>query len=126
MWKFSIICSFMAIFTGIALNLISNSIHDKRKQLSELEKRIEQKIEKLKILETEWEFHTQPDKLIQIAEDKLGMSTKEVEQFSKIEIVKLRSSAELRNFTISILENCSTSLVDMPNLSSAICISLSG
>ena len=43
MWKFSIICSFMAIFTGIALNLISNSIHDKRKQLSELEKRIEQK-----------------------------------------------------------------------------------
>ena len=47
MWKFSIICSFMAIFTGIALNLISNSIHDKRKQLSELEKRIEQKIEKL-------------------------------------------------------------------------------
>ena len=40
MWKFSIICSFMAIFTGIALNLISNSIHDKRKQLSELEKRI--------------------------------------------------------------------------------------
>ena len=54
MWKFSIICSFMAIFTGIALNLISNSIHDKRKQLSELEKKIEQKIEKLKILETEW------------------------------------------------------------------------
>ena len=49
MWKFSIICSFMAVFTGIALNLISNSIHDKRKQLSELEKRIEQKIEKLKI-----------------------------------------------------------------------------
>ena len=90
MWKFSIICSFMAIFTGIALNLISNSIHDKRKQLSELEKRIEQKIEKLK---TEWEFHTQPDKLMQIAEDKLGMSTKEVEQFAKIEIVKLRSSA---------------------------------
>ena len=92
MWKFSIICSFMAIFTGIALNLISNSIQ-KRKQLSELEKRIEQKIEKLKILETEWEFHTQPDKLMQIAEDKLGMSTKEVEQFAKIEIVKLRSSA---------------------------------
>ena len=30
MWKFSIICSFMAIFTGIALNLISNSIQDKR------------------------------------------------------------------------------------------------
>jgi hypothetical protein len=42
----------MAIFTGIALNLISNSIHDKRKQLSKLEKRIEQKIEKLKILNT--------------------------------------------------------------------------
>ena len=93
MWKFSIICSFMAIFTGIILNLISNSIHDKRKQLSELEKRIEQKIEKLKILETEWEFHTQPNKLIKIAEDKLGMSTKEIEQFAKIEIVKLRSSA---------------------------------
>ena len=93
MWKFSIICSFMAIFTGIALNLISNSIHDKRKQLSELENRIEQKIEKLKILQTEWEFHTQPEKLMKIAEDKLGMSTKEIEQFAKIEIVKLRSSA---------------------------------
>ena len=93
MWKFSIICSFMAIFTGIALNLISNSIHDKRKQLSELEMRIEQKIEKLKILETEWEFHTQPNKLMQIAEGKLGMSTKKIEQFAKIEIVKLRSSA---------------------------------
>ena len=93
MWKFSIICSFMAVFTGIALNLISNSIHDKRKQLSELEKKIDQKIEKLKILETEWEFHTQPDKLIQMAVNKLGMSTKEVEQFGEIEIVKLRSSA---------------------------------
>ena len=93
MWKFSIICSFMAIFTGIALNLISNSIHYKRKQLSKLEKRIEQNIEKLKILETEWEFNTQPDKLMQIAEDKLGMSTKEVEQFGEIEIVKLRNSA---------------------------------
>ena len=93
MWKFSIICSFMAIFTGIALNLISNSIHNKRKQLSELEKKIEQKIEKLKILETEWEFHTQPDKLMQIAENKLGMSNKEVEQFGEIEIVKLLSSA---------------------------------
>ncbi len=93
MWKFSIICSFMAIFTGIALNLISNSIHDKRKKLSELEMRIEQKIEKLKILQTEWEFHTQPEKVMQIAEDKLGMSTKKIEQFAKIEIVKLRSSA---------------------------------
>ena len=30
---------------------------------------------------------------MQIAEDKLGMSTKEIEQFAKIEIVKLRSSA---------------------------------
>ena len=93
MWKFSIICSFMAIFTGIALNLISNSIHDKRKKLSELEMRIEQKIEKLKILQTEWEFHTQPEKVMQIAEDKLGMSTKKIEQFARIEIVKLRSSA---------------------------------
>ena len=93
MWKFSIICSFMAVFTGIALNLISNSIHDKRKKLSELEKRIEQKIEKLKILETEWEFHTQPDKLMKIAEDKLGMSTKEVGQFGEIKIGRLRSSA---------------------------------
>ena len=83
----------MAIFTGIALNLISNSIHDRRKQLSALEKKIEQKIEKLKILETEWEYHTQPDKLMQIAEDKLGMSTKEVEQFGEIKIVKLRNSA---------------------------------
>ena len=51
------------------------------------------KIEKLKILETEWEYHTQPDKLMQIAEDTLGMSTKEVEQFGEIKIVKLRSSA---------------------------------
>jgi len=83
----------MAIFTGIALNLISNSIHDRRKQLSALEKKIEHKIEKLKILETEWEYHTQPNKLMQIAEDKLGMSTKEVEQFGEIKIVKLRSSA---------------------------------
>ena len=93
MWKFSIICSFMAIFTGIALNLISNSIHDRRKQLSALEKKIEHKIEKLKILETEWEYHTQPNKLMQIAEDKLGMSTKEVEQFGEIKFVKLRNSA---------------------------------
>ena len=30
---------------------------------------------------------------MQIAEDKLGMSTKEIKQFAKIEIVKLRSSA---------------------------------
>ena len=30
---------------------------------------------------------------MQIAEDKLGMSTKEIEQFAKIEIVKLRNSA---------------------------------
>ena len=97
MWKFSIICSFMAIFTGIALNLISNSIQDKRKQLSKLE----EKIEKLKILETEWEFHTQPKKLMQIAENKLGMSSKEIEQLSNIKTVEIRSSAWKMNLGIS-------------------------
>ena len=40
MWKFSIICSFMAIFTGIALNLVSNSIQDKTKYLAQLENQI--------------------------------------------------------------------------------------
>ena len=101
MWKFSIICSFMAIFTGIALNLISNSIQDKRNQLSKLEEKIEKKIEKLKILETEWEFHTQPKKLMQIAENKLGMSSKEIEQLRNIKTVKIRSSAWKMNLGIS-------------------------
>ena len=101
MWKFSIICSFMAIFTGIALNLISNSIQDKRKQLSKLEEKIEKKIEKLKILETEWEFHTQPKKLIELAENKLGMSSKEIEQLGNMKTVEIRSSAWKMNLGIS-------------------------
>ena len=101
MWKFSIICSFMAIFTGIVLNLISNSIQDKRKQLSKLEEKIEKKIEKLKILETEWEFHTQPKKLMELAENKLGMSSKEIDQLGDFKTVEIRSSAWKMNLGIS-------------------------
>ncbi len=66
-----------------------------------MEEKIEKKIEKLKILETEWEFHTQPKKLMQIAENKLGMSSKEIEQLSNIKTVEIRSSAWKMNLGIS-------------------------
>ena len=70
MWKFSLICCFIAISTGIALNLISNSIQDKTKYLSQLENQINKKVEKLHILQTEWEFHTHPEKLMELANNK--------------------------------------------------------
>ena len=40
----------------------------------------EQKIDKLKILETEWEFHTHPKKLMEVANNKLGMSSRKINQ----------------------------------------------
>ena len=93
MWKFSLICCFIAISTGIALNLISNSIQDKTKYLSHLENQINKKVEKLHILQTEWEFHTHPEKLMEVANKKLGMSSRKINQIGIIEAVKLRGSA---------------------------------
>ena len=93
MWKLSIVCSFIAIITGIVLNIISNSIQNKKEYLVYLDKQIDEKKEKLKILETEWEFHTHPKKLMEIAEAELGMSSREVQQVGQIEMIKLRGSA---------------------------------
>ena len=93
MWKFSLICCFIAISTGIALNLISNSIQDKTKYLSHLENQINRKFEKLHILQTEWEFHTHPEKLMKVANNKLGMSSRKINQISTLETIKLRGSA---------------------------------
>ena len=93
MWKFSLICCFIAVSTGIALNLISNSIQDKTKYLAHLENEINKKVEKLHILQTEWEFHTHPEKLMEVANNKLGMSSRKINQIGIIETVKLRGSA---------------------------------
>ena len=93
MWKFSLICCFIAISTGIALNLISNSIQDKTKYLSHLENQINKKVEKLHILQTEWEFHTHPAKLMEVASNKLGMSPRKINQIGIIETIRLRGSA---------------------------------
>ena len=93
MWKFSLICCFIAISTGIALNLISNSIQDKTKYLAQIENQINKKVEKLHILQTEWEFHTHPKKLMEIANNKLGMSSRKINQIGNIETIKLRGSA---------------------------------
>ena len=93
MWKFSLICCFIAISTGIVLNLISNSIQDKTKYLAKLENQINKKVEKLHILETEWEFHTHPEKLMEVANNKLGMSSRKINQIGIIDAIKLRGSA---------------------------------
>ncbi len=93
MWKLSVLCSFMAIITGIILNVISNSIQNKQAHLVKLEKQINEKKEKLRILETEWEYHTHPKKLIELAETELGMSSREVDQIGQIKMVKIRGSA---------------------------------
>ena len=93
MWKLSVLCSFIAIVTGIILNIISNSIQNKQSHLVELEKQINEKKEKLIILETEWEYHTHPKKLMELAETELGMSSRDVDQIGQIKMVKIRGSA---------------------------------
>ena len=93
MWKLSVLCSFIAIITGIILNVISNSIQNKQAHLVKLEKQINEKKEKLIILETEWEYHTHPKKLMELAETELGMSSREVDQIGQIKMVKIRGSA---------------------------------
>ena len=93
MWKLSVLCSFIAIITGIILNVISNSIQNKQAHLVNLEKQINEKKDKLRILETEWEYHIHPKKLMEIAEIELGMSSRDVNQTGQIKMVKLRGSA---------------------------------
>ena len=93
MWKLSVLCSFIAIITGIILNIISNSIQNKQAHLVKLEKQINEKKDKLKILETEWEYLIHPKKLMELAETELGMSSREVDQIGQIKMVKIRGSA---------------------------------
>ena len=114
MWKFSLICCFIAISTGIALNLISNSIQDKTKYLSHLENKINKKVEKLHILQTEWEFHTHPEKLMEVANNKLGMSSRKINQIGFIETIKLRRSAWVTQLELSTEKLLKTSLKKKP------------
>ena len=93
MWKFFTICLSFAIFTGIALNVISSSIQNKQDQLLALNKEIEKKNEELKILTTEWSFLTHPKKITKLVEENLGMLTRNNNQTGKIEIVSLRGAA---------------------------------
>ena len=84
---------FYCYINSIALNLISNSIQDKTKYLTQIENQINKKVEKLHILQTEWEFHTHPEKLMKVANKKLGMSSRKINQIVIIETIKLRGSA---------------------------------
>mgnify|MGYP007063427286 FL=1 len=93
MWKFFTICLSFAIFTGIALNIISSSIQNKQDQLLALNKEIEKKNEELKIINTEWSFLTHPKKITKLVEENLGMLTRDNNQTGNIEIVSLRGSA---------------------------------
>jgi hypothetical protein len=114
MWKFSLICCFIAISTGIALNIISNTIQEKTKHLAKLEDQINNKVEKLHILETEWEFHTHPEKLMEVANNKLGMSSRKINQIGIIETVKLRRSAWASQLELSTEKLLKTSLKKNP------------
>ena len=93
MWKYFTICLSFAIFTGIALNIISSSIQNKQDQLLALNKEIEKKNEELKIINTEWSFLTHPKKITKLVEENLGMLTRNNNQTGKIEIVSLRKAA---------------------------------
>ena len=93
MWKFFTICLSFAIFTGIALNVISSSIQDKQDQLQALNLEIEKKNEELKILNTEWSFLTHHQKITKLVEGNLGMLTRNNNQTGNIEIVSLRGAA---------------------------------
>ena len=93
MWKYFTICLSFAIFTGIALNIISSSIQNKQDQLLALNKEIEKKNEELKIINTEWSFLTHPKKITKLVEENLGMLTRNFNQTGNIEIVSLRGAA---------------------------------
>ena len=93
MWKFFTTCLSFAIFTGIALNIISSSIQNKQDQLLALNKEIKKKNEELKILNTEWSFLTHPKKITKLVEENLGMLTRNNNQTKNIEIVSLRGAA---------------------------------
>ena len=93
MWKYFTICLSFAIFTGIALNVISSSIQNKQDRLLALNKEIEKKNEELKILNTEWSFLTHPQKITKLVEGNLGMLTRNNNQTGNIEIVSLRGAA---------------------------------
>ena len=93
MWKYFTICLSFAIFTGIALNIISSSIQNKQDHLLALNKEIEKKNEELKIINTEWSFLTHPKKITKLVEENLGMLTRNFNQTGNIEIVSLRGAA---------------------------------
>ena len=44
-------------------------------------------------MQTEWEFHTHPEKLMDIANKKLGMSSRKINQIGTIATIKIRGSA---------------------------------
>ena len=93
MLRYTIICLTIASLTGIGLNILSGLIENRQKELSRLTNLIEIENDRMRILEAEWAFQTQPKKLIKNAEKFLLMSNPKNKQFIQISELPVRSSA---------------------------------
>ena len=93
MLRYTIICLSIAIITGMGLNILSNLIESRQKQLDKLSEMIDFEVNRINVLKAEWAFQTHPAKLQKHAEKVLMMVNPKENQFIKVSDLPLRNSA---------------------------------
>jgi hypothetical protein len=76
--------------TGTALFHTSQKVHDEREKLATLNANIAKEEESLRVLNAEWSYLNQPDRLEKLSRTYLGMAPMKGSQFIKVEDIPVR------------------------------------
>ncbi len=90
MRKSTLLWLLLAMFCGIFLFHTSQRVHDGREKAAELDQSIAREEESIRVLQAEWGYLNQPDRLEKLARAHLHLEPLKGGQFVKLEEVALR------------------------------------
>jgi len=93
MRKSTLLWLVLAAFCGTVLFHTSQKVHDEREKLAALDVSIGKEEESLRVLNAEWSYLNQPERLEKLARTYLNMTPLKGSQFIRVEDIPLRSAA---------------------------------
>jgi hypothetical protein len=84
----------LATFCGIVLFHTSQKVHDERVKISLLQEEIIKEQESIRVLEAEWGYLNQPERLEKLARNYLHLAPLKGHQFAKLEDIPLKALGE--------------------------------
>ena len=82
------------LVSGFALYSLEHATRDLERQVSKLDRGIDEEIENMRFLSAEWSSLTRPDRIRALAETHLGLTTLQATQIVKIEEIGQKVPAE--------------------------------